>query len=220
MIFAVILGLSPSFVWLYFFLKEDNHPEPKKMIFKVFFAGALFALLAVPFEYFFQDYLEFFNIGRYHFISFLVLAAVEEISKFLAAFWLIRKNRFFDEPVDAMIYMITAALGFAALENILITLGNINGASMAIGGILGIIVFRFIGATLLHALSSGVLGYYWARKSFLLKGIVVASLLHAIFNYLIMILDEKLIYPTIFLIIIALFVFWDFEKLKNNSVNR
>lgn len=184
------------------------------MIFKVFFAGALFAFLAVPFEYFLQGYLGFFGIGKYHFISFLVLAAVEEISKFFAAFWIIRKSRFFDEPVDAMVYMIAAALGFAALENIFITFGNINGASMAIGEILGIIVFRFIGATLLHALSSGVVGYYWAKKLSLLKGLAAASLLHAIFNYLIIIFNEELIYPTIFLIIIALFIFWDFEKLK------
>ncbi|MEK7657742.1 MAG: PrsW family glutamic-type intramembrane protease [Patescibacteria group bacterium] len=213
-IFAIILGLSPSFIWLYFFLKEDNHPEPKKMIFKVFVFGALFALLAVPFEYFFQGYLGFFNIGKYHFISFLALAAVEEISKFFAAFWVVKKSRFFDEPVDAMIYMITAALGFAALENFFIAFGNINGASMAIGEIMGIIIFRFIGATLLHALSSGVVGYYWAKKLSLLKGLAVASILHAIFNYLIIMFDEKLIYSTIFLIIVALFIFWDFEKLK------
>jgi len=38
----ILLGLLPSFAWLFFFLKEDTHPEPKKMIALVFFLGGIF----------------------------------------------------------------------------------------------------------------------------------------------------------------------------------
>lgn len=209
--FIIILGLLPSFAWLIFFLKEDVHPEPKKMIAKVFMAGALTTIFVAAIQFSLQKIFVSFSA------SFFVFAVIEETFKFLAAYLIIRKSRFFDEPVDAMIYMITAALGFAMVENIAVAL-SISNIQEAIGAM----TLRFVGATLLHVLTSGIIGYYWAkslivhRSSFIVYGIIYASLLHMIFNYLILISKEQiLIYPTIFLIIIALFVFWDFEKIKN-----
>ena len=53
---AVILALAflPSIVWLIFFLKEDRHPGPKKLIFLVFCAGALASVPAIVFQFGFQ----------------------------------------------------------------------------------------------------------------------------------------------------------------------
>ena len=132
-----------------------------------------------------------------------------------------------------MIYMIVAALGFAALENVFIALNSVFQNGWNSNDLFGILIFRFIGATLLHALSSAIVGYYWAKKFILdkvplitgiekrdiaedliMQGIIFASLLHAIFNFLILKYNDILIYPTIFLTIIALFVFWNFEKIK------
>ncbi len=223
----ILLGILPSFAWLIFFLREDIHPEPRKMIVKTFIAGALITFATVFIQFFLQNCLSFLEIKNYDPISFLVMGIAEEVLKFLAAYLVIRNSRFFDEPVDAMIYMITAALGFAMVENIAV-LYNISMISEA----LGITTLRFVGATLLHALSSGIVGYYWAKGLvperlatgtiikkmnwiFVFKGIVLASILHMFFNYLILInRDSLVIYPTIFLIIVALFVFWDFEKIK------
>ena len=160
----------------------------------------------------------------FFFRFFFVFAVIEEVFKFLAVYLVVRKSRFFDEPVDAMIYMITAALGFAMVENIAVAL-NASNIQEAIGAM----TLRFVGATLLHVLTSGIVGYYWAKSLVLknqflvigrwpliIKGLILASLLHMIFNYLILVSKEQiLIYPTIFLIIIALFLFWDFEKIKN-----
>ena len=227
-ILSIILGILPSLIWLIFFLKEDTHPEPKKIIALVFFTGVLITALAIPLEIVSQNFLENFGIDRYYFFSFLVLSAIEEIMKFLAAFIILFKweKRFFDEPIDAMIYMITAAMGFAAAENIFVVLSNsFNGEG--IGQIAGIMTFRFIGATLLHALSSGVVGYYWAKtlvgqssdvryRMSIVKGLAIATLLHTFFNYFILKSNNILIYPTIFLMIIAFFIFWDFEKIKGS----
>ncbi len=223
LIFAIILGLIPSFAWLIFFLREDAHPEPKKMIIKVFLAGALISLLTAIFQIYFQKILNVFNFVQYTVVSFLILATIEEAFKFLAAYASAGGSKYFDEPMDAMIYMVTASLGFAAAENIFVVLDAIFNNGAAIQGIFGIIVFRFVGATLLHALSSSIVGYFWAkgiilvvhRPQFIIYGLLMASLLHGIFNYLILLFNAALIYPTVFLIIIALFVFWDFEKLKS-----
>ncbi len=218
----IILGFLPSFAWLIFFLKEDIHPEPKKMIAKVFAWGALITSVAILIQYFFRYLLGAIGIDQHQLVSFLLFGTIEEALKFLVAYWVIRKSPFFDEPMDAMIYMLTAALGFALIENVAVVSG-IKIVSEAIG----ILIFRFVGATLLHALSSAVVGYYWAlsiiknkMKGFsliLLWGIIFASILHGIFNYLIMYFREAMIYPIIFLIIVAFFVFWDFERIKHTN---
>ncbi|HDH31467.1 MAG TPA: PrsW family intramembrane metalloprotease [Candidatus Wolfebacteria bacterium] len=207
----IVLGLLPGFAWLIFFLKEDIHPEPKKMIAKVFFVGAVFTFIALGFEAIFQDLTRSLNIKDTNFFSFFGLSAIEEVFKFLAAYLVVRKSRFFDEPVDAMIYMIVAALGFATIENLAVMFNVVSGGGGF--GVINIMILRFVGATLLHALAAGIVGFYWAHKK-VLKGLVIATILHTIFNCLILIFSEIIIYPSVFLIIISFFVFYDFEKLK------
>ena len=231
LIFAILLGVLPSLIWLVFFLKEDDHPEPKKKLARVFIWGMIVAFMAVVFQIFFKDILSFFKIGEFDFFSFLVLGAVEEILKFLVVYATVKGDKDFDEPVDAMIYMITVALGFAALENIFLAASAFIDNGWRDGGIYGLLVIRFNGATLLHALSSAIVGYYWAKgllkinppaggwKLKIITGLIIASFLHGFFNYLILISSKisilsMLLYPLFLLIIIALVVFKDFDKIK------
>ena len=125
-----------------------------------------------------------------------------------------------------MIYMIAAALGFATVENIFIISTTLNSFSLAdITQTISTISLRLIGATLLHALASALVGYYWAlgilRKSlfsYVTIGIILATLIHAVFNYLVLSFQENLlIYPSLFLLTAAFFIFNDFEKLKTKS---
>ncbi|MEK9155007.1 MAG: PrsW family intramembrane metalloprotease [Patescibacteria group bacterium] len=223
-ILAILLGLVPSFAWLIFFSREDVHPEPKKIIARTFIAGAAITFLAIFFQFYSLKFFRLIGFSEYNFYSFLAAATIEEVFKFLAAYLVIRKSRFFDEPIDAMIYMISAALGFAAMENIFIAFNNIYFSDGGLNGVLGILTLRFVGATLLHALASGIVGYYWAKgfknisvniKVSVLKGLILASVLHAIFNYLILSYSGILIIPILFIVIIALFLFRDFEKIKS-----
>ena len=104
---------------------------------------------------------------------------------FLIAF----KSKFLDEPIDAIIYLLTASLGFAAMENILYILNDINNLSTA--QIFLDVNLRFVGATILHIVSSALVGlaiafsFHGARfVKFiaLTTGLIGASLLHAYFN--------------------------------------
>ncbi|MBN2197774.1 PrsW family intramembrane metalloprotease [Candidatus Wolfebacteria bacterium] len=215
----IFLCFLPSFAWLFFFLKEDIHPEPKKMIIRVFVGGIFAAIIAVSIQILLKNSFLIFQTDSYSFFSLFSFSFIEEIIKFLIVYLLIRKSRFFDEPIDAMIYMIIAALGFALLENFGV-IYNVNILSEA----LSIMVLRFVGATLLHALSSGIIGYYWGKSLInknnkiwinIAKGIIFATLLHTFFNYLIITSKDITIYPLILLIIAAIFIFWDFEKIKS-----
>ena len=230
-IIAISLGIIPSLIWLVFFLHEDIHPEPKKAVIKVFIFGALSALAAIIFQSIFEGGRPFLKIAEHSIIAFFIFALIEEFLKFSAAYYIMRKNKYFDEPVDAMIYMITAGLGFAMMENILVGLNGVLSQGMDGRQILAVIILRFTGATLLHALSSAIIGYYWAKSlkckadnsacqashvsHNLIVGIIIAALLHGFFNYLIINYNNiMIIFPMIFLAIMAMFVLWDFEKIK------
>ena len=210
---ALALGLLPSFAWLVFYLQEDPHPEPKRLIAETFIIGALSTFGALFVQMAVNAVGTANGVAQYSILAFAVFGAIEELFKFSAAKLVtVTHAKDFDEPVDAMIYMIVAALGFATVENVVAAVRSTDLIFEAM-------TLRFLGATLLHAVASGTLGYYWARAiasgktRLLLVGFAVATTLHVIFNYLILIY-EPVVVPTIFLIIAALFVLYDFEKLK------
>ena len=216
---VMLLGLIPSFIWLSFFLQEDIHPEPRKMIFSVFVVGVFAALGAYFIQVWASGHLLTLGVFSHSLEYLTVFAAIEELIKFFAAYVVIRNSRYFDEPIDAMIYMMTAAMGLAAVENIAVAFDN-GFAAITVGSLM----FRFLGATLLHALSSSAMGYYWARgivrrhvPIYLLWGFFMATLLHTVFNYFIVIFDNGFIYSIGVLILASFFVFYDFEKLKKND---
>lgn len=174
------------------------------------------AVAAVILQYFFGEFLDGNSINKNGFYPVAVFAALEEIFKFILTYIIVSKTKYFDEPIDAMIYMVTAAAGMAAVENVSVMMGD-----QIISEKVGILIFRFLGATLLHVLSSSLAGYYWAKgiinKNLLLWlpiGIVAATLLHTTFNYSIIVLSGGVIYSIVFLVIAAFFIFYDFEKLK------
>jgi RsiW-degrading membrane proteinase PrsW (M82 family) len=227
-ILGIILAFLPGFAWLFFYLREDPHPEPKRLIFLVFLAGALSAIAAFVLEIILNNQVVKLGITSLSFFPMLILALIEEVSKFGGAYFIIRKNPDFDEPIDAMIYMVVAALGFATVENVGVLIGQHNPTIAALAPTISTMLetasFRFVGATLLHTLTSAILGYYWAiairdfnDRKYLFFGVAMATVLHAIFNQLI-IAYGNLIYPVVFLIVIGIFTLGDFEKLKWKKV--
>lgn len=209
-IYALLGGLLPALIWLLFWLREDIHPEPKRLIAKAFFAG----VLTIPFALFLESILycagsymflgpwseascsasqPIFGMWESYMVPFTVIgfAAIEEYVKYKGARIWVLKGKDFDEPVDAMIYLITASLGFAAFENFFFLIPAF-GHSIFEGFVIGNL--RFLGATLLHSISSGVVGYALAlsfyrpnqRSMYMRFGLLTATLLHAIFNFTIM----------------------------------
>lgn len=226
----IILGLAPSFVWLLFYLKEDAHPEPKRWIVLAFLAGigSVFAALVIQkailhFIDFPIDLAPPLQLTLSIIFFFLGAALVEEITKFAACRTVMWKNPVLDEPVDAMIYMVVAALGFAAMENMLLLTTLEDSALLTEGA--PIILMRMIGANFLHALASGILGFGWAmalasrrplkKFAYFGAGLVGATILHAVFNLMILNLGALYFFPvTVMLFIAALIVLREFDILK------
>ncbi len=220
---GIILAFLPSFAWLFFYLREDLHPEPKKLLALTFVYGIIFAFLALFAEGIINIAFSRFRIADTAIFAVILFAAVEEFFKFAAAYSAVHKNPAFNEPVDAMIYAIVAGLGFAALENFG-ALNLVSGEVFLPGRTVETASLRFVGATLLHSLTAGVIGYWWAMsirsfgsKKLIIRGLILASGLHAVFNYLIIIFGS-IIYPVILLVTVGFFVLNDFENLKEKSV--
>ncbi|TSC75367.1 MAG: hypothetical protein G01um101430_462 [Parcubacteria group bacterium Gr01-1014_30] len=190
------------------------------MILKVFIWGALSAIPAVFIE------LGFFEFSLPTLINiFAGVALVEEVLKYIVVkvrvFFL--SIRELDEPLDIMLYFVIAALGFATLENMLLFLSP-DVLTLGLRDTFALASFRFISATFLHALASGVLGFFLAlsysemkkRTLFTSAGFFTAVLLHGLYNRAIMIEDIYTAFSVTALLIAAsaVFVLWAFRKLK------
>ena len=190
--FYIIIAVIPSIIWLLFYLRKDKHPEPNRMIIKIFSWGILATLGALVLELLYQEGLEALSLQHLVIIVIIGMAFIEEYLKYFVVKVKVLKNPEFDEPVDAMLYLIIAALGFAAAENILL-LNGLHMIGIPLNDILRITLGRFLGAVFLHALASGIIGYFLARslllrhkrKTFVGLGILIATCLHGIYNYII-----------------------------------
>lgn len=235
----VVLGFLPSIIWLIFYFREDCHPEPKHMLVMVFLAGIISSLFAFAFQVLLVKCNAIGTIPLLEKIClpagflrpaspefFVWSAFVEEAVKFFAASMIIFNHPDFDEPIDAMIYMIAAGLGFAAAENTLIVFTSITDGLAAT---INTLILRFIGATLLHALASGLLGYFLAiswffqhhRKKLIIIGIILATIFHFAFNMFIFVFESQLlalILTTLLLLGIAFLASILFDRLKSRHL--
>lgn len=220
-----VFGVLPSIVWLLFFLREDVHPESNRMILKVFGYGMVSAFLAALLEIDFQLGLKIISLP--YFLSsivqiFLGISLIEELMKYLVVKKAAISDPEFDEPLDAMLYMVIAGLGFAAIENILYLLPF--GQPFEIMNTMVLSLFRFLGATFLHALCSGTIGFFLAlsfyekkpKKRIILLGIFLATFLHGLYNFSIIEIGGplKLAIPIIILVGLSIFVSLGFRHLK------
>lgn len=215
--FLYLFGFLPSTIWLLFYLRKDAHPESNRMILKIFFLGMLAAFFAIFLEKGFQKI-----ISSSLLVIFLGGAFIEEYLKYLVVKAGVFHSSELDEPPDLLLYMIISALGFAALENILV-LSNYHPILTATKA-LEVMGWRFVSATFLHALSSGVLGYFLAlsffhtrqRKKLFVVGLAAATILHGLYNWSIMKVGglEKFLLPILILITLSLLVSFWFKKLK------
>jgi len=215
-LYAGLGGILPVFVWLWFWLREDRlHPEPRKYLVFSFVLGMIAVPLVLPFES--------FAYGRLFGLSLILSwALIEEGAKLIAAYIGGLHRRAMDEPIDALIYLITAALGFAALENAFFLFSPLAEGNVLLGILTGNI--RFIGATLLHTFSSALVGIgiaFTFFKSPMMKWVVrigsfaLAVALHALFNYRILNAsgtDLFIVFAGVWVGIIALIV--AFERVK------
>jgi RsiW-degrading membrane proteinase PrsW (M82 family) len=201
--YAVSGAVLPALLWLWFWMHESHqHNEPRRVITFTFLVGMICVYGAFGLQHLADFFLEPYithTQGSNSWIIVVLWAFFEESLKFLAAYiCAFRFPSVFDEPIDAFIYLMTAALGFSALENtyfLLEPLLNGNAIETIMTGNL-----RFMGASLLHVVASGALsifiGYSFYMKKvykwlYAIVGLISASVIHAAFNYIVIMTANK-----------------------------
>ena len=225
LILASLCGILPIALWLIFFLWQGiKKPEPLRWIGILFLLG----MAITPFVWFLENY--FINLLQIDINAalpflisafiYLVVAGIEELAKFFSAALLLRKNKYFNEAIDAMIYLIVLGLGFGVVENILISYQAISSGGHFLSTF-QITTLRFIGANLLHALSCGLIGFFWAlklvtgKKRYLGIGLTLGILLHWAFNIAIINLGGDAVFLiSLILFLVGIVVLWAFDVLK------
>lgn len=183
--YALLGGILPALIWLAFWRSEDaKRPEPRGNILRTFILGAIAVVIVIPFQ---RKVLEFYP--GFGIMTFMLWALLEEVFKFAAAYIGGLASVDDDEPIDPLIYMITAALGFTALENTLFIANPLLQQDLM--GTLVTGSLRFIGSSLLHTVSSATIGlllaltFYkrsWIRKMSGAVGFALAVFFHTAFN--------------------------------------
>lgn len=164
-------------------------------------------------------------------IKTTIFSFVEELVKFLAVFIAALGTVWNNEKRDPMIYMIIGALGFTAVENfyyIIDSLKNLEYLNSLISG-----SYRFLGASLLHIVTSATVGLSISLVFFKRKGIRIfmaflglslATVIHTMFNVFILSgndLYEKIaLYGSWFLIVLLLVVFEVFDKKEKYRIKK
>ncbi len=181
---AIILGLSPSLIWLVFWrhlVKRGR--EPMGLVILCFLLGGASVIVAS----FLQN--GFKNIVTDPQIRIAAWAAIEEILKFGVFYIVAYRSAYDDDALDPAMYLIAVALGFAALENILYILKPMSSFNITAGLLTG--GLRFFGSTLLHAIASCFIGIFITltpkaiRGVGMLVGLAGAIFLHSTFNFFI-----------------------------------
>lgn len=196
LVIALALALLPSALILRYFLKRDAFPEPRGAIAKTFAWGVASIVPAVILALILITLMPSISpsdtsavVIRAAVLAFFGAAIPEELFKFAVLFFYCRRLNDFDEPMDGIVYGVTASLGFATLENVLYVLD---------GGI-GVAIMRALTAVPGHALFGAVMGFYFGLAHFIpgkrrlfWAAYLLPVLLHGLYNTPLMALDSNI----------------------------
>ena len=219
----ILAAVLPAIILLRYIYKHDTvEKEPPGLLLTLLFMGVLAALCATVLEAIFQTVLGLLvDPGSPVYtilLAFLVVAVVEEGTKF----WLLKRRTWyhpaFNYRFDGIVYAVFVSLGFAAYENITYVLRY--GLSVALP--------RALLAVPGHAAFAVVMGAFYGRAKLregwgdlrearrdLWTGYLFAVLLHGFYDTCAMI--GTVISTVVFLVFVALMFLGIFRLVKKES---
>ncbi|MBX2897467.1 MAG: PrsW family intramembrane metalloprotease [Cyclobacteriaceae bacterium] len=177
------IALAPGVaIGVYIYLKDQHEREPVGLLMRAF----LFGILSVVVTLFISELIGLFvtidesSLSEQAVHAFLIVALVEEFSKFIFVRGILYKNSHFNEPFDGIVYSVMVSMGFATLENVL----------YAFNGGMGTAIMRMFTAVPAHATFAVLMGFYLGKAKFEHKksyyafhALGVATLFHGAYDY-------------------------------------
>ncbi len=154
----LVLALLPGLGLLAYFYGRDRHqPEPGRLVWGIFFFGALGVIPAGLAEVgltaltgWQEDSSQFWKVGLH---AFLIVGFIEELCKFWALSKIYARPEF-DEAIDGLVYGAAAGAGFATMENLFYVLEHGFGVG----------IIRALLSVPVHVLLAMVMGYGLAKQ--------------------------------------------------------
>lgn len=182
-LFLLALALAPgAAIGLYIYLKDKHEREPLGLLMRSFFFGILSVFVTLLISNVIGMYITIneSSISEQAVHAFLIVALVEEFSKFIFVRGILYNNNNFNEPFDGIVYSVMVSMGFATFENVL----------YVVQGGLGTAITRMFTAVPAHASFAILMGYYLGKAKFehkrgyyALFALGVATLFHGAYDY-------------------------------------
>lgn len=163
LIIILIAALLPAILlWLYIW-KKDTQKEPTSWLVKAVLWGVAIIIPVAILETGIETMLfgmegKPTSLFRTTTMAFAVAALPEEAFKLFALWMVLRKNPYFDEHFDGIVYAVCVGLGFASMENIMYVFGEEDWFSTAI--------VRALLAVPGHYVFAILMGYYYSVYHF------------------------------------------------------
>lgn len=119
----LVLAILPAvFLFVYIYIKDVHEKEPPGLLASLFVLGALTVfssmLVEIVYDLVASAILPAGSIPYKLIENFLIIAATEEVGKYVVLRWRTWKSPHFNYTFDAVVYAVVVSLGFATLENI------------------------------------------------------------------------------------------------------
>lgn len=210
---VLIAALLPvALLLLYIYRKDKSSPEPAGQLIKAFFFGILSVPLSlcvsVPLGMaglYVDEPVTFLEcLGT----SFLGAAVPEEVAKLFMLWLLLRRNRYFDEKMDGIVYAVCVSMGFAALENIIYLFSNYDDyISVGISRALFAVPGHFAFGVLMGYYYSMVRFYPAAPRKYRLMLIAVPVLVHGVYDAILFTAEVAPLISGVLVIVFLVFCF-------------
>ncbi|MCE7861982.1 MAG: protease PrsW [Bacteroidetes bacterium CHB5] len=184
--YALILlaiALAPGVaIGVYIYLKDHHEREPIGLLLRAFLFGFLSVVITLLISMVIEQFITIdeASLSEQAVHAFLIVALVEEFSKFIFVRGVLYNNKHFNEPFDGIVYSVMVSMGFATLENVL----------YAFNGGMGTAIMRMFTAVPAHATFAVLMGFYLGKAKFehkksyyALHALGVATLFHGAYDY-------------------------------------
>lgn len=184
-----LAAIAPGlFICWYIYRMDKYEREQPFPLFATFWLGALATLGVIKLETWatYSPWLQGEGILFTLFSSFIVVALTEELVKYLCLYIYPYRSRFFNEPMDGIVYAVMIGMGFATLENLM----------YALQYGLETVILRAFTAVPAHAAFAVIMGYYFGKAKFeadpkvrrkrLLLALFVPLVIHGIYDFFIL----------------------------------
>ncbi len=163
MLLVIITALIPALILGWWIYKKDSlRPEPLRMLYKAFLygVGSTFVTLVIT-SFLSMAGLMIYDLGSFAGAvgtALFAAALPEEISKLLMLWLFMRKNPYYDEYLDGIVYAACVGLGFAATENVLYLVQSTDWVGTGI--------IRGLTAVPAHFAIACAMGYFYSKRHF------------------------------------------------------